>query len=332
MVSSSTVQLQQIADIHELILSATGVNGTGPFSSLPYSLSRLDSFLAGSAAAEQQTSQDEASQKYIDIHSHSPKFYPPSGINQGGQSSEPFDASQPPLFTPNTQALLQDFFNVPSPAKEVTANMATSLSAADLSHQVALLPYTHPAPNTTRNALFDAGLGAIQQRLPMYQHPTLLPTGLNLSSLAPPDSLDFSQMFTSMDSEAAEYHFSLPINLTTLHEYSAIPQIEQEQQEQQQTTPLTSIPTSSDGSSKPDGPQTDFDLGWFTAVDSLNAGKRTKNPIDVPPFVREKLLRSFFYNLTRCPCCYVDRDRFEQRLRLSPEARPHPAWLFSIVS
>ncbi|KAJ9114028.1 hypothetical protein QFC22_005848 [Naganishia vaughanmartiniae] len=263
-------------------------------------------------------------------YSHFPGLGSSLDINEEQPPENPFEESQPALLTPNTQTLLQDFFNMPSPAMEVAPEIATETAAFqstdNVFNQVALLPYAHPASHITRSGSVEASFGSIQQSFPLYQFPTLFPTGLNLSSPAPPDSLNFSQMCSSMDPEAMAYHFSLPINLTKPEEFSAIPQIEQDRQQ----TPLDPTTSSGDAGPPPKPPQTEFEPGWFPAVGLLDAGRRAKDPIDVPPFVREKLLRSFFYNLNRCPCCHVDRDRFEQRLRLTPEERPHPAWLFSM--
>jgi hypothetical protein len=300
-------------------------------SGFSYPVSTLSQFLEGGVGVEQHTMlQGETSKNNTDAYPYS-RSNETSVNGQEQLSNDPFGRPQPSLLTPTTQTLLEDFFNMPSPTVEAGMNMANDQIVAEPYNQAALVPYTHLAPQATRNDSTDTASLSIYPTFPMYQFPTLLPTGINLFNPAPPESIDFSQMFSSMDSEAAAYHFSLPLNLAKPEEFSAMPQIEQERQQRQETSPLDSAAYSNTAFPPPD-PREDFNPDWFPVVRLPDEGKRAKDPIDVPPFVRDKLLRSFFDNLNRCPCCYVDRDRFEQRLKMEPEERPHPAWLFSMVS
>jgi hypothetical protein len=63
-----------------------------------------------------------------------------------------------------------------------------------------------------------------------------------------------------------------------------------------------------------------------------DAARKSNEPIDVPPFVKEKLLRVYLDSLRRCPAFYVNRERLFKRLKGPSEDRPHPSWLFSMVS
>ncbi|KAJ9108216.1 hypothetical protein QFC19_002463 [Naganishia cerealis] len=326
MVSQASVDEQVAYPYHSAVPPTTGSKVIDSFAEHPYSLSRLQSFLAANAGGDQQSSTSEAAQYNSDSYSN-PTNIPPAGISQlQPPLKQSIEITQPALLTPNTQTFLQDLFNMSTPGKENTLNGANSHSALDLPNQLALYPFANTLPYIMPTDSENASIGMMYSRIPMYPSPSLLPTGLNLLSPSPPmsfgpDPSTFTQMFPSMTSEAMAYHMSLPVNLSKPVAQSALPQIEQ------QEPPPQSAPDP--GFARPPDTQKDFNLGWSPG-DVPVVEKRVKDPIDVPPFVREKLLRSFFDNICRCPCSYVNRDLFDQRMAMRPEARPHPSWIFSM--
>lgn len=62
----------------------------------------------------------------------------------------------------------------------------------------------------------------------------------------------------------------------------------------------------------------ELSTGWYDAT-------------DLPPLVRDKLLAAFFQK-TKYYYLEVDLARFRTRLTLEPRKRPHPCWLYSMVS
>lgn len=237
-----------------------------------------------------------------------------SGSGSSSRSTEPVpqSAGLPPLpldtdmtygglLTPNTQTILQQFFTM-SPA-EAEQNMESY--QADEATSMQLEVYSQ---SETMQSAWDP-TNALIPTIP-YEPTFMLPTGLNLLRPMPAygDAVDMQQFFSTMDEEAVAYHLGLPLNLT---------------KEGLQLSGPEPPPPVEDDSTPP------FDRSnWFP---NPEPAKKVKDPIDVPPFVRNKLLDSYFHNIQRCPCYYVDRERLNRRIE-STENRPHPTWLYSMVS
>ncbi|KAI5450107.1 hypothetical protein NCC49_003734 [Naganishia albida] len=142
-----------------------------------------------------------------------------------------------------------------------------------------------------------------------YEPAFMLPTGLNLlrPMAAYGADAEVDRFFSSMDEEAVAYHLGLPLNLSKQDLSISGPE---------------PLPSTRDAASPP---ATDTS-SWLPETEPT---KRVKDVIDVPPFLRNKLLDSYFHNLQRCPCHCVDRDQLNRRLE-GTENRPHPTWLFSM--
>lgn len=212
------------------------------------------------------------------------------------------------LMTPNTQTILQQFFSL-SPTGEETIEFPQQTFGA--STQLSVYSREQPAMQAwdPANTLIPA--------IP-YEPTFMLPTGLNLlrPSTLPnyADPADLQRFLPGMDEQSIAYHFGLPLNLN--------------KQELQ-------ISGSEDSTESIQAPFTEDSALSLPPFDSSSwlpkaePAKKPKDPIDVPPFLRDKLLNSYFKNLKRCPSCYVDRDQLYRRLE--GENRPHPSWLFSMV-
>jgi hypothetical protein len=211
------------------------------------------------------------------------------------------------LMTPNTQTILQQFFSL-SPTGEQTIDFP--LQTVEPSTQLSLYTREQPAMQSwdPTNPLAP---------MPMYEAPFLLPTGLNL--LRPPvqsygtDPADIQRFLSGMDEQSVAYHLGLPLNLSKQELQISGPAAEE---------PAQVPPIEADLSIPP------FDSNWFSDTEPA---RKPKDPIDVPPFLRDKLLHSYFHNLQRCPSYYVDRDQLYRRMEGSGD-RPHTSWLFSMVS
>lgn len=229
------------------------------------------------------------------------------------------------MLTPNTEAILQQFLNLPTPVMEQTLNFPQS-QMSDQTMTGALAKYTNndqfgaPMQDVWSNNLL------LEPPIPMYNAPSLLPTGLNLfgPSSVPfgGDPSDMQRFLSTLTGDAVAYHLSLPANGRTKGLENGMtsnisdsqPFISASAEEEIPPTGLADFPSASLFGNEGDAP------------------KKSKEPIDVPPFVKEKLLRVYLDSLRRCPAFYVNRERLFKRLKGPAEDRPHPSWLFSMVS
>lgn len=225
-----------------------------------------------------------------------------NGSRSSGQTPQSAVLPPPPmdtdmtytgLMTPNTQTILQQFLSMSPDQAEQGIESFQAAEASSEAMQAAWDP---------SNALIPT--------IP-YEPAFMLPTGLNLlrPMAAYGADAEVDRFFSSMDEEAVAYHLGLPLNLSKQDLSISGPE---------------PLPSTRDAASPP---ATD-PSSWLPETEPR---KRVKDVIDVPPFLRNKLLDSYFHNLQRCPCHCVDRDQLNRRLE-GAENRPHPTWLFSMVS
>jgi hypothetical protein len=229
------------------------------------------------------------------------------------------------MLTPNTEAILQQFLNLPTPVMEQTLNFSQS-QMPDQTMSGALSKYTHN--NQFEESMQDIWPNnlSFEPPIPLYNAPSLLPTGLNLfgPSSVPygGDPSDMQRFLSNLTGDAVAYHLSLPSNIRTKGMEIGMTS------EGIDSQPLMSAST--EEVLRPTG-LPDFASACLFGKEE-DASRKSNEPIDVPPFVKEKLLRVYLESLRRCPAFYVNQERLFRRLKGSSENRPHPSWLFSMVS
>lgn len=243
----------------------------------------------------------------------------------GAQYSVEAGPSNTAALTPNTEAILQQFLDLPTPIVEQTLNFSNQPMVEDTaSGQLAL--YNHGDQSQVGQQHIRANGLILEPPLPMYNAPPMLPTGLNLLG---PSSVPYSgnpsemqRFLSTLTGDAVAYHLNLPANnrakelqIGTLGEDNG-----------SQSSSSTYVQEAICPTGLPD-------LAYsYIFSNEGDTPRNTKEPIEVPPFVREKLLRVYLDSQHRCPGFYVNQKRLFNRLSGTLEDRPHPSWLFSMVS
>ena len=229
------------------------------------------------------------------------------------------------VLTPNTEAILQQFLELPTPIVEQTLNFPSHPMVEDTaSGQLALYNYGDEPQIGPRH---DWANGLIlEPPLPMYNAPPMLPTGLNLLG---PSSVPYSgnpsemqRFLSTLTGDAVAYHLNLPENKRTKELQNGMLGEDNGSQSSSSTSAQEAIcPTGLP------------DLAYsYIFSNEGDTSRNTKEPIEVPPFVRQKLLRVYLDSQHRCPGFYVNQKRLFNRLSGTLKDRPHPSWLFSMVS
>lgn len=257
---------------------------------------------------------------------------PTSGCNSGSSSTSPrqtgpanpelqygFDDGMAygEMLTPNTQTMLRQFLSLPTPVVEQSLDFPNQQTMESTSTQLSVYPYEQPV--SAMQGVQAEAVSDPQAPVPMYETPFLLPTGMNLLGPSPLiDPADLQRFLASMDGTAVAYHLGMPLNLMKPEMQISMPDVAE----------VEAVPISlADDPGLLD--HTRLDDSWYS---SAEPARKARDPIDVPPFLRDKLLYAYFNNLQRCPSYYVDRDRLYKRLENDTLDPPHPAWLFSMVS
>jgi hypothetical protein len=268
---------------------------------------------------------------------------PPISSSQGTSSNAPTLAS-PPMpdtsaaaqslpdpqlasgsFSPNTQAILRDFVGLPTPVFENSYDFGNyNVNAAfPVAEQQSGLMQMSPLDDqvaqraTSMMDVDNAAFGA----------PDLfLPTGFNLWDMS-----GFGQAGTSLDMQQ-------PTD-PTLHSHLGKLTLLSDSSTSQ--NPLLSI----DGSEITVLSPNEQDSGDWEDISQFITGKVTmdrprhmlrpqgeKKLIDVPPFLRQKLLNSYWYHIKRFATLHTDRLHFREELDKGLESELHPSFVFAVVS
>lgn len=238
-------------------------------------------------------------------------------------------ASAIPL-TPNTQALFRDFVRLPTPVFEKTyqfgspeqdANgttdheMASQGVSAAVSSVSALLTGSEIVRTRSTSPKDMESLWNGFMPSPSF----FMPSGFNLWDMSGfnQNTLDAQVMPTLIDT--AFDAFSLVqqslVNATAPQEY-----------------PQLSGPASSSSSSSIPSFEDSAFPRLFRAPSKDSTTTVTRKIIDVPPFMRQKLLKSYCYNIKRFATLHMDRLKFQDRLSRGLDSGLHPAFVFSMVS
>lgn len=227
-------------------------------------------------------------------------------------------ASSPAPFSPNTQALIRDFVGLPTPVFEATDGFQESDGQAGDS---AYIDMTIDAMSmSTRPSVSSNCPDATA--LDFYQCPgsKFLPTGFSLWDMS-----GFIHQSANWEDFQAKAPSDLGPPFQASQLFTAWPPADPVMPNKQAPEAAV-VPSLSEGSDT--SLETDPTRCLFLPPPSSMKGTKT---IDVPPFLREKLVQSYCYNAKRFPSIHFDRLKFRDRLLLGLNSELHPAFVFSSV-
>jgi hypothetical protein len=226
----------------------------------------------------------------------------------------------PVPFSPSTQELLREFVNLPTPVFErthdfgqVNQRSANDREDSDMNN-IGLA-------GSTESFLVLPGDVATTLEENDYPAPMMFPSGFNLWDMSGFDH-------NGADWEAFQA-LAPPVNQPDLgpsshaNLYLNVDPITPMEQEPERIV----FPTTSPGSSQISPELSELTLPWSPPMSKMEERKI----IDVPPFLRQKLVQSYCFNIKRFATFHVDRLKFRDRLLRGLESDLHPAFVFSSV-
>ncbi|KAJ9114048.1 hypothetical protein QFC22_005868 [Naganishia vaughanmartiniae] len=227
-------------------------------------------------------------------------------------------------FSPNTQAILCDFVGLPTPIFEGSYDFGNYDSNAPFPsmEQPGLMQMSPMDDQVAQRATSMMEVDNAGFNVPDL----FLPTGFNLWEMPSP----FGQAGTSFDMypPAADPALDTHLRKLTLLSESSTSQ-----------NPLFSADGSEITVLSPD----EQDSGDWEDISMFITGKITmdrprhtlppqegKKLIDVPPFLRQKLLNSYWYHIKRFATLHTDRLHFREELNKGLESELHPSFVFAV--
>ncbi|GHJ89927.1 hypothetical protein NliqN6_6329 [Naganishia liquefaciens] len=247
----------------------------------------------------------------------------PPTVNQaallayGGVSAQ----SSPQPFSPNTQAILNEFVSLPTPLIENAYDFSGSVAQtgeiqegySDMKVD-ALSLSTRPSSSSTTFSGHTQGLVASAFQDPIN---TFVPSGYGLWDMS-----GFIHGSASWEAFQAMAQPGFGPPSETLQGSFG---------ESSRTIPQ---PTQKPDASPTTGPRASHDALLDSCnptrlfLSSPSAAPNTKT-IDVPPFLRQKLVQSYCFNVKRFPIIHLDRCNFREELLQGLESDLHPAFVYS---
>ncbi|KAJ9093869.1 hypothetical protein QFC21_006242 [Naganishia friedmannii] len=227
-------------------------------------------------------------------------------------------------FSPNTQAILRDFVGLPTPVFENSYDFGNfDASAAFPStgqHGLMQMSPMDEQVAQRASAMMDVDTTA-------FGAPDLfLPTGFNLWDMSA-----FGQAGTSFDIQPpADPTLDAHLGKLTLRSDSSTSQNPLFSTDGSEITVL--LPDEQDS-----GDWEDISM-FITGRITMDRPRHTLRPhdekklIDVPPFLRQKLLNSYWYHVNRFATLHTDRLHFREELGKGLESELHPSFVFAVVS
>lgn len=235
-------------------------------------------------------------------------------------------ASAIPL-TPNTQALFRDFVGLPTPDFEKTYCFASPEQDANgiMDYEMASQGVSAPDVSSVSASLTGSEIVRTRSTSPkdmeslwsgFVPSPSFfMPSGFNLWDMS---ALNQNALGQVMPSVTAFDAFSLVqesfVNAPAPQEYQPSGPAS--------SSSSSSIPTIEDAAFP----------RLFPAPSKDSTVCVTRKIIDVPPFMRQKLLKSYCYNIKRFATLHMDRLKFQDRLARGLDSGLHPAFVFAMVS
>lgn len=267
--------------------------------------------------------------------------------------SQPSEVIGPVVpLSPNTQALFRDFvglstpvfektyqFTSPEPGKAAISTYETTSQDATSVPDVSSVSAGLMTGNTEIVRADSIPVGADTDPLwsGFFPSPSafFMPSGFNLWNMS-----GFNQQASPWN---ASQSFGPSFGDTPFDAFSLIQDASVSSNPavltQQEFANLTSsAPASSSGSfsnkSIPTIENTSFPRSepLLNKNDPKSMPRESRKLIDAPPFLRQKLLRSYCYNIKRFATLHMDRLKFRERLSQGLESGLHPAFVFSMVS
>lgn len=260
-----------------------------------------------------------------------PGFPGPGPSSSGHASIQPFRnptaPSTPTPFSPNTQASLSEFVNLPTPLFETTYDFSGSDTQNGESHggysDMKVDASSMSTRPSTSSAAFNGGPDTIAADVYNQFASTFQPSGYGLWDMS-----GFIHQSANWEAFQAMAPPAFGPPLEALQESGTEP-------------PIAPIPLTKQASKAPPVPSASASDALtetsdplhrlFLPVPTTSSAQDTK-VIDVPPFLRQKLVQSYCYNAKRFPTIHFNRLKFRDRLLLGLESDLHPAFVYSSVS
>lgn len=228
-------------------------------------------------------------------------------------------------FSPNTEAILRDFVGLPTPVFENSydfGNHSVNPAFPPMEQQglMQMSPMDDQVAKRTSSMMEVDSLAA-------FTSPDLfLPTGYNLWDMSAGGQAGTMFDMQPLGDPTLDTHLG---KLTLLSDSST------------SHNPLFSADGSEVTVLSPD----EQDAGDWEDISMFITGKITmdrprhtlrpregKKLIDVPPFLRQKLLSSYWYHIKRFATLHTDRLHFREELNKGLESELHPSFVLGVVS
>jgi hypothetical protein len=233
-------------------------------------------------------------------------------------------ASAIPL-TPNTQALFRDFVGLPTPVFEKTYHFASPEHDANgiTDYEMASQGVSAPDVSSVSSSLTGSEIVRTRSTSPKDMESLW-------SGFVPSPSFFMPSGFNLWDMSGLNQNALPSVIDTAFDAFSLVQESFVNAPAPQEYQP--SGPTSSSSSSSiPTFEDAAFPR-LFPAPSKDSTVCVTRRIIDVPPFMRQKLLKSYCYNIKRFATLHMDRLKFQNQLARGLDSGLHPAFVFAMVS